>query len=267
LSPLYGCVISANDATYDSTNPGMQILMRHTYWTQNASISVGQTGALSYLAHFSGNSASVPPPVWVSALGLAYPVCPMVEMDFNNPRLFNTQNPKRITNAKGTQWPWVISPTTNRVVLNKALAAPVDINFWSTPDDLDLLVRVCGTWLTGGGFCSITWGGVNVFSANLGFSNGGNSIQEITIRRPDAQQGIQPIVVEFSDNTVEYESVQLIPVNFQRLAAAPAAVTSSYRVGDMIYNSAPVVAGTFAWVTTTAGVPGSGAVFSPVSMP
>lgn len=39
--------------------------------------------------------------------------------------------------------------------------------------------------------------------------------------------------------------------------AAAAPVSGTYKVGDIVFNTAPTAGGTFAWSCTTAGTPGT----------
>ena len=265
LSPEFGAVFANNTADPPGTLPGMQVQVRSTNY-YNPSNSVGVTGTNSFFMKFSGNAATIPPPVWISAEGLSYPVCPHVELDYNNVRLFNAQNPKNLSGSGSATFPWKISSSTSRCCINTS-NVPLYITFYSTPDDLDILLRFIGTYVSGAGTIAVTWGGSTVWSATIGYGSGSLTIQDITIRRPDAKQGIQPIVVELADGTVEWESVQLIPVNFQQYSAAPTGSGPPYssgntwRVGDKVYNTGVTSSTNPGWVCTTAGAGGT-AVFT-----
>ncbi len=253
LSPKYGMVIVGNDATYGTEHPGVQIQFRSTNWISSASVALGAAGTNSYLGKFSGNSCSLPPPIWDSAGALRFPVCPQLELDYNNPRLFNAHHPKGLSGSGAAKWPWIISPATGRVVL-QTRTNTVNVTFYSSPDDLDILVRFTGRYIAAGGSVGITWGGETVFSGNLGFSVGTEVRPiDITIRRPESQQGVRPVVVILNVTEAEYESVELIPVTFQYGSAPPS--TGTWRAGDIIINHPPVVGQPRSWVWV-AGSPG-----------
>jgi hypothetical protein len=259
LSPIYGMIISANSADYTPGLPGVQIQVRTTDY-YNPANAVGQAGSNSFFIKFSGNSDSLPPPVWLSAEGMSYPVVPQVSLDINDSRLFSAQNPKTLSNSGAATFPWKISRISGHAVIN-TVNTPLNVQFYSTPDDLDLLVRFRGNYVSGAGSVTISWGGVTVYNSTLGFSSGGLNEQDITIRRPDAEQGIKPIVVTLSDATVEYESMQLVPVAYQIMSAPPTNPAFSWRRGDEIKNSAVTAHGIPEWFCTTPG-PGGTAVFT-----
>jgi hypothetical protein len=259
LSPTYGMIISANSADYTPGLPGAQIQVRTTYY-YNPANAVGRAGSNSFFMRFSGNSDSLPPPEWLSAAGMSYPVVPQVSLDSNDSRLFSAQNPKTLSNSGAATFPWKISSLTGRAVIN-TVNTPLNVQFYSTPDDLDLLVRFRANYVSGAGSVTISWGGVTVYNSTLGFTPGGLNEQDITIRRPDAEQGIKPIVVTLSDATVEYESMQIIPVGYQIMSAPPTNPAFSWRRGDEIKNSAVTATGIPEWFCTTPG-PGGTAVFT-----
>lgn len=259
VSPAYGMVFTGNSSEYTPSLPGTQIQVRSTnYW--NPANAVGEAGTNSFFMKFSGNSPSIPPPVWISAVGLSYPLCPHVELDDNDPLVFDVRNPKNLSNTGAATFPWKISGTTGRPCISTS-NQPLNVQFQCRPSDSLLCVRIRGTWVSGGGFIAITWGGVTVFSQSFGFASGGNQIMDQTIRRPAAQQGVQPIIVQIADAAVEYESIMLFSTEDEILNAAFPITACYYPAGTRVWDPTVTSTGSPGKICTTAGVGGT-AVFT-----
>lgn len=242
-APTYGVLFSGNLATFGIAYPPVKIDVspEHYYGIING---LGN----NFLMKFCGNSGSI-----------QNPSCPFVELDYNNPRLFNCKNPKVLL-GRGTQssFPFVVSPVTKRHALLPT-GPEVIVTFDSQPADLNVLVLVQARAVNvGEDYGQIRWGDVVVWSGRFGFSKTTEAeVVEFTIRKPDQVNGPARIDVELANANAEYESIELRSVDYLLGTAPPAGDRCTYRAGDRMRHLQPEVGAPKGWICVKSGAPGT----------
>ena len=93
-------------------------------------------------------------------------------------------------------------------------------------------------------------------------SIGGGSQFVINVDYVNGTMGINGFAASPTACTVSQET---LPLTAQTVRAAAAPTTGTWRVGDIVYNTAPASAGYIGWVCTAAGTPGTWATFGLIS--
>lgn len=234
LAPKYDYLVANN--RYLPNTPASTIEVVPTYWTS----------AQQELVRFTGNSQQFPETRW-----------PQCRYDtYSNPMLFDAWSPQLLGGLKVASYPWTTNASTSLPAIENAPDSII-VNFTPTLNNPNVAVKFSGVSIGGfSGFANITWGGVSVFSANLGFTiTNALSTFVHTIRRPTSVAANSTIQIEVVQSLTSLNSIELEPVNYQLLDAAP--TTGAWYVGDQVIKKTPVVGQPKGWSCTVSGTPGT----------
>jgi parallel beta-helix repeat protein len=173
-----------------------------------------------------------------------------------NPYLFKyNQSQKTIGGVGATVFVWKVSPVTGRYVLQTTLSTTVIGFSIQNTQHRKFLVKCVGRKVTGSGYQNITYvesGSTIVRSTYAGFTKT-DEVETVsfTLKVPDSKLAIGYWSFELVNTEVEYESIEIMPIDYELSTAAP--TSGTYRVRDKVLNSAPSPGGYDSWVCTTAG--------------
>jgi hypothetical protein len=243
LSPQYGLNISNNRWTPSGPDPISKIQINGTYWSTVQKV-IGKA---------TNNTRQFPK--------VDFPCVLTADRD-DYVFKYNNIPSNYIGGAGAATFPFITSPLTGRWVLNTATSSVITRFTLKSPGHRKFLVKMLGRKIGGaGGFHTVKYNETGftettIFSGSVNIANTTEVEEKMyTLKIPDTAKGIGYIQFELVNTEVEWERIELIPVDYELGTAAPS--TGAYLKGDKVFNTNPAPSGFEGWVCITAGSPGT----------